>query len=72
MSTIDVLLERVPVDRITREAREVHFWRTVLTLVAGLFWLLGWSVGKMWLSMAFAITAVRLGWSDARPQQPRS
>jgi hypothetical protein len=76
MTTLDSWLERVPVDRITREAREVQFTRTVLTLIAGLFWLVGWSVGKaftaVWLALAFIVTAVRLGWSDARPVQSRS
>lgn len=64
------VLDHVPMDRITREAREVHFVRTLLTALAGLFWLLGFSVAKalggLWFAAAWVATAVRLGWSDAR------
>jgi hypothetical protein len=76
MTTFDTLLDRVPVERITTEARQVHFGRTLLTLLAGLFWLVGWSVGKaftaVWLALAFVAVAVRIGWSDARPTSPRT
>lgn len=76
MSALDTMLDRVPVDRITTEAREVHFRRTVLTVLAGLLWLVGWSAGKaftaVWFALAWAWTAVRLGWSDARTTSPRS
>ncbi len=73
MATLD-LLDRVPVDRITTEAREVDFRRTALTLLAGLFWLIGWTTGKalggIWLALAWSATAVRVGWADARPARP--
>lgn len=76
MTALDTMLDRVPVQRITTEAREVHFRRTALTLLAGLFWSLGWSVGKaftaVWLALAFVAVAVRIGWSDARPTSPRT
>lgn len=76
MTTFDTLLDRVPVQRITAEAREVHFRRTMVTLLAGLFWLIGWSVGKaftgLWLAVAFVVLAVRVGWSDARPTASRT
>jgi hypothetical protein len=76
MTALDTMLDRVPVQRITTEAREIHFRRTALTLLAGLFWLLGWSVGKaftaVWLALAFVAVAVRIGWSDARPTSPRT
>jgi len=75
MTTLD-LLDRVPVDRITAEAKEVHFRRTALTLIAGLFWLLGWSASKavaaVWFALAWSWTAVRLGWSDARATPSRN
>ena len=74
MTTFDTMLDRVPLDQITSEAREVHFTRTVLTVLAGLFWLLGFGVAKvfgaLWFAGAWVATAVRLGWSDARPSRP--
>lgn len=70
MTFIDSVMREVPVDRITREAREIHFWRTVLTLVAGLLYGIGWLVAKLftgfWLALAWTFTAVKLGWQEGR------
>lgn len=64
------LTEWVPLDRISTEAREVHFGRTVLTLIAGLLWCIGWlaakTLGTIWLAVAWSCTAVKVGWVDAR------
>jgi hypothetical protein len=64
------VLDRVPVDRITVEARQVEIGRTLLTVVAGLLFAVGWlaakAVGVIWLALAWSATAVRLGWSEAR------
>lgn len=60
------LAERVPVDRISAEAREVRFARTVLVLIAAFFFGVGWLAGKTWLAVAWAATAVKLGWQEAR------
>jgi hypothetical protein len=63
-------VQRVPVDRISKQAKEVRFWRTVATVLAGLLWGLGWCAAKVcalvWLALAWAVTAVRVGWADAR------
>lgn len=57
-------------ERITVEARQVHFWRTVLTVVAGLLFGLGWisykAVAGLWLVMAWCAAAVKVGWQEAR------
>jgi len=62
--------ERVPVEEITEQARKVRFWRTVLTGVAALLFGLGWLAAKgcalVWLGAAWSVTAVRLGWREAR------
>lgn len=70
MTFMDNVLARVPVERINRQAREIHFWRTVLTLLAGLLFGLGWLTAKVfavaWLAMAWTATAVKVGWQEAR------
>ena len=77
MTTIDTLLDRVPVGRINEQARQVHFRRTVATILAGVLWMVGWLAGKtlglVWLALAWVATAVRIGWTDARGErgQPR-
>lgn len=74
MVTLDQLMDTQRLDRITTEARQVHFWRTVLTVIAALLFGLGWVVarafGMLWLVMAWTATAVRLGWQEGR--KPRS
>lgn len=82
MAVLDQL-DRIPVDRITAEAREVDFVRTLLAVLGGLLyglgwlaakafmlavWLLGRVFGALWLAAAWAGTAVKLGWADARRQ----
>lgn len=70
------VLERVPLNRITEHARQVQFTRTALTVLAGLLFGLGWLVAKvfgvLWLALAWSVTAVRLGWVEARPSARRS
>ncbi|MEU2339923.1 hypothetical protein ABZ608_41430 [Streptomyces sp. NPDC013172] len=63
--------DRVPeVERITSQAREVRFWRTVLSALAGVLFGLGWLTAKgfavLWLAVVWTATAVRLGWQEAR------
>lgn len=68
------VLERVPVDRITAQAREVHIGRTLLALVAALLFGVGWLaakiVGVLWLALAWSAVAVREGWREARKPSP--
>lgn len=75
MVTLDALLDTQRLDRITAEARQVHFWRTVLTVIAALLFGLGWVVarafGLLWLVMAWTATAVRLGWQEGRKPRPK-
>ncbi len=64
------ILDRVPVEEITAEAREVKFGRTLLTVIAGILYGIGWVVAKafngLWLVMAWCAVAVKLGWMEAR------
>lgn len=64
------VLDRVPLDRITTEGRQIQFRRMLLTLLAGVLFAVGWSVAKLvgvlWLSVAWSAAAVKVGWQDAR------
>jgi hypothetical protein len=64
------IIERVPLDRITEQARRVRFWRTVLAVVAGVLYGAGWltakACGLVWLAVVWSVTAVRVGWQEGR------
>lgn len=64
------VLDRVPLDRITAEARAISFARTMLTVIAGILFGLGWVVAKtvkgVWFVAAWTFAAVRVGWREAR------
>jgi len=64
------VLDRVDVDRITAEARQVRFGHTALTVIAAVLFGTGWVVAKVsgvvWLAAAWSAVAVREGWREGR------
>ena len=60
------LTERLPVEEITAQARDVHFGRTLLTVIAAVFYGLGWAVARGFFCVAWCGTAVKLGWQAGR------
>jgi hypothetical protein len=65
------------VDRVSTEARRVEFTavavsaiRTLLTVVAGVLYGVGWIAARVfaaaWLCLVWSATAVRLGWQEGR------
>jgi hypothetical protein len=73
---LDSVLRTVPLDEINQRSREVHFWRTVATLLAGLLFAVGWLAAKslavLWLAVAWTATAVKVGYQAGRPAPPVS
>ena len=63
------MLERIDLDRISREAHQIDIGRMLLTLLAGIFWLIGWSVAKVCILLVaivtYSIAAMKVGWQDA-------
>lgn len=63
------VLDRVPVDRITEQARQARPGRTLLTLIAGALFGIGWLAAKafavVWLAGTWSWTAVGVGWQSA-------
>lgn len=61
--------EWLPVDEITRQARQVTPGRTMLTWIGAVLFALGWVVHKVftvaWFVAAWAFVAVREGWREA-------
>lgn len=75
MATLDQLLDGQRLDRITEQARDVHFGRFLLTVLAGLLYGVGWiaakTFGGLWLALAWTAVAVKVGWQEARKQEPK-
>jgi len=75
MATLDQLLDGDRVDRISAEAREVHFGRVLLTIVAAVLFGIGWVAYKVCrtalLALAWCAVAVKVGWQDARADGAR-
>lgn len=60
MAVLDV--ERA--ERISLEARQIRFGRTLLTLFAAFFYALGWLLGAIWLALVWSVTAMKVGIQD--------
>lgn len=69
------VLDRVPVERIGERARAANPGRVVLTVIAALFFALGWITCKTcagaWLVIAWCGSAVAEGWITARAASGR-
>jgi hypothetical protein len=68
------MLERVPLERISAEARQARPGRTALLVIAGVLFAVGWAAAKVagvvWLALAWSATAVKVGWAEARQPRP--
>jgi hypothetical protein len=63
---ISVTTIQLPVDEITAQARQVHLGRVLLTVLAAVFFAIGWSAGRFFLGVAWCAVAVKLGWQAGR------
>jgi hypothetical protein len=75
------ILDRVPLERISEEAKQVDVGRAVLTAIAAVLFAIGWISGKVFTivaqilvyvirGVAWSAVAVKLGWTEARkPRQ---
>ena len=60
------LAERVPVDQISAQARQARPGRAVLTVIAAVFFGLGWCAARGVLAVSWSCVAVREGWREGR------
>lgn len=62
------LLDRIPVDEITAQAREVSIGRALLTVVASVLFAIGWVAARFFFCLAWCGVAVKVGWREGRGQ----
>lgn len=71
------VLDRVPLEDISVQAREIEFGRILLTTLAAILYVVGWLaaktvvligkvLGAVWLGLAWSAVAVKVGWTEAR------
>lgn len=69
------VLDRVPVGRIGDQAREVQFLPTLLAVLTGVLFGLGWVVAKVvgvvWLALVWSAVAVKVGYQAGREPRER-
>jgi hypothetical protein len=62
------------VDRVNAQAKDLEFWRTVLTVVAavlyGLGWVIGWVFKGTWLVLSWCFAAAKVGFLDVHRGSP--
>lgn len=60
------VLDRIPVEKITADAKKVDVGRALLSLLALIPFIIGWIAGKIVLAVAWIGLAVKAGWLEAR------
>lgn len=60
------LAERVPLDDITAQARQVKFGRLLLTIFASVLFAIGWLAARTFFCIAWCSVAVKVGWKEGR------
>lgn len=65
------LLERIPVEEISAQARQVRFGETLLRVIAFLLIGLGKVAGYAWLVPVWCALAVAEGWREVHPPKPK-
>jgi uncharacterized membrane protein YciS (DUF1049 family) len=64
------IAERVQLDDITERAHQVRFGRMLLTVLAAVFFAIGWTVGRVFFALAWCGVAVKVGFQAGRAHGP--
>jgi hypothetical protein len=66
------VLQRIPVDEISAQAREIRPGVTLLRFVAFLLYAVGKTAGYAWLIPVWCFLMVREGWREVHPPKVNS
>lgn len=58
--------ESIPVEELTRQAREAHPGQGLATFIAAIFVGIGWLAGRLVTGCAFAAVSIRFGYLRGR------
>jgi hypothetical protein len=65
------ITERIPVEQLVTDARQVQPSHVLLVLFLGFFWAIGWTAGHLWLGAVLCAVSVRRGWRDGTGYVPQ-
>jgi hypothetical protein len=60
------ITQRLPVDEITRQASDIRPGRVLLTVLAAVFFAIGWTVARVFLGVVWCAVAVKVGFQAGR------
>ena len=67
-----VTIDAEALDQISARSGDIHFWRTVLTVLAGMLAAVGWVTFQVfavsWRAATWTFAAVKYGWDQAKEQ----
>jgi uncharacterized membrane protein len=66
LATLDQLLDSDRTQEISRQAAQVDVGRVLLTLIAAVFFSIGWIAGKALLAVVWCAVAMKVGYVEAR------
>jgi uncharacterized membrane protein len=67
---VTTVADRVQLDDISAQARQVHLGRALLTVFAAVFFAIGWTFGRVFYCLAWCGVAVRVGFQAGRAHGP--
>jgi hypothetical protein len=67
---VTTVAQRVQLDEITAQARQVRFGRLLATVAAAVFFAVGWTAGRVFFGLAWCGVAVKVGFQAGRAHGP--
>lgn len=65
------VIDATSLDQIGAKARDIDPGRLLLTIIAAVFYVVGWVPSKLVLGVFWCCAAIRLGWVEARKPRAR-
>jgi uncharacterized membrane protein YciS (DUF1049 family) len=67
---VTAITQQLQLDEITAQARQVRLGQVLLTVLAAVFFALGWVVARFFLGLVWCAVAVKLGWQAGAARGP--
>jgi hypothetical protein len=58
-------IDRIPLEKISKQARDINLWRVLLVLLSLPFLMVGWAVWGLLFAVKWVSASVLIGYQDA-------